>query len=94
MPHCNSFLVTFNLQEDEELKMYSEEEELLIVCPNLHITVSSLHVGNLRRKVRSRLYSRLYSQERYQNVIKKSELKYFVENKLREVLPFAEEFER
>ena len=67
---------------------------LLIVCPNLHITVPSLHVGNLRRKVRSRLYSRLYSQERYQNVIKKSELKYFVENKLREVLPFAEEFER
>lgn len=50
--------------------------------------------NSISRKVRSRLYSRLYSQDRYVNVIKKSEFKSFLENKLNEPLPFADEFDR
>ena len=46
------------------------------------------------RKVRSRLYSRLYSQRDYHNVIRKSDFRAVVENKLKEALPFSEEFER
>ena len=46
------------------------------------------------RKVRSRLYSRLYSERDYHHVIRKSDLKAVVENKLKEILPFSEEFER
>lgn len=46
------------------------------------------------RKVRSRLYSRLYSERDYHHVIRKSDLRAVVENKLKEVLPFSEEFER
>jgi len=67
---------------------------VLLLLTAVALLICYYHSKKVRRKVRSRLYSRLYSQERYQNVIKKSELKYFVENKLREVLPFAEEFER
>jgi len=45
-------------------------------------------------RVRSRLYSRLYSQERYQNSIRKSEFKEWMEMKMKEPVPFSTEFER
>ena len=45
-------------------------------------------------RVRSRLYSRLYSQERYQNSIRKSEFKEWMEMKMKEHVPFSTEFER
>ena len=45
-------------------------------------------------RVRSRLYSRLYSQERYQNTIRKSEFKELMEMKMKEPIPFSSEFER
>ena len=51
------------------------------------------HSKNVRR-VRSRLYSRLYSQERYQKVIKISDFKNIMELKLKEDAPFSDEFER
>lgn len=51
------------------------------------------HSKNVRR-VRSRLYSRLYSQERYQRVIKISDFKNIMELKLKEDAPFSDEFER
>ena len=45
-------------------------------------------------RVRSRLYSRLYSQERYQNTIRKSEFKELMEMKMKEPVPFSTEFDR
>jgi len=45
-------------------------------------------------RVRSRLYSRLYSQERYQNVIRKSDFKQLMEIKMKEPVPFTTEFDR
>ena len=45
------------------------------------------------RKVRSRLYSRLYSEDRYHAAIRKSDFKLVVENKLKDPVPFAVEFE-
>jgi len=49
---------------------------------------------NKINRVRSRLYSRLYSQERYQNTIRKSEFKDLMEIKMKEPVPFATEFDR
>jgi len=45
-------------------------------------------------RVRSRLYSRLYSQERYQNTIRKSEFRELMEMKMKEPVPFSTEFDR
>ena len=64
---------------------------VLLIC--MAFLVCYYHSKNVRR-VRSRLYSRLYSQERYQKVIKISEFKNVMELKLKEDAPFSEEFER
>jgi len=67
---------------------------VMFLLLSIVLLICYYHSKRVRRKVRSKVYKRLYSQERYQNPIKKSDLKYYVENKLKEALPFSEEFER
>eukprot|EP00092_Neocalanus_flemingeri_P024839 GFUD01026935.1.p1 GENE.GFUD01026935.1~~GFUD01026935.1.p1 ORF type:complete len:479 (-),score=121.39 GFUD01026935.1:192-1628(-) len=52
------------------------------------------NINRSEYRIRSRLYSRLYSQERYQNPIRKSEFKDVMEMKMNESVPFATEFDR
>lgn len=72
------------------LPQQESQEVRIIPMANYYLT-SFMH---FLRKVRSRLYSRLYSERDYHHVIRKSDLKAVVENKLKEILPFSEEFER
>lgn len=67
---------------------------VMVLLLSIALLVCYYHSKKVRRKVRSRLYSRLYSERDYHLVIRKSDLKAVVENKLKEVLPFSEEFER
>jgi len=48
----------------------------------------------LHKRVRSRLYSRLYSQDMYHQPVKKVELEQFMEIKMKESDPFRQEFDR
>lgn len=66
---------------------------VMVLLLSLALLLCYYHSKNVRR-VRSRLYSRLYSQDRYQKVIKISDFKNLMEQKLKEDVPFSDEFDR
>lgn len=62
----------------------------LLICYYFH----RKHPIHKLTRVRSRLYSRLYSQERYQLPIRKEDLQSLVQRELESLQPFSQEFER
>ena len=66
---------------------------VMVLLLSLALLICYYHSKKVRR-VRSLLYSRLYSQERYQKVIKISDFRSLMERKLKEEVPFSDEFDR
>jgi len=62
----------------------------LLICYYFH----RKHPIHKLTRVRSRLYSRLYSQERYQLPIRRADLAELVKRELDTIQPFCQEFER